>query len=121
MRVSKIHFIKEWENIDESLLDEKLTLAIFRIVQEQLNNIVKHAKAKIVIIGLTQLNENLQLRIKDNGIGFNPAEKRNGIGLKNIVSRTDLFNGKMSIDSQPGKGCVLEVNFKIEPKKKQEY
>jgi len=117
MKVSKIEFIKEWENIDESLLDEKLTLAIFRIVQEQLNNIVKHAKAKTVIIGLTQSNESLQLSIKDDGIGFDIAKKRNGIGLKNIVSRTDLFNGKMSISSQPGKGCELVVNFKIEPKK----
>jgi two-component system sensor histidine kinase UhpB len=117
-QLNKIQFIKEWEIIDESLVDEKLSLAIFRIVQEQLNNIFKHAKAKTVTICLKQSFENLQLKIKDDGIGFDIAEKRNGIGLKNIVSRTDLFNGKMSIDSQPGKGCLLEVNFKIEPQKK---
>ena len=110
-QVNKLHFIKEWEGIDESLLNEKLSLAIFRIVQEQLNNIFKHANAKTVIIGLKQEAGTLQLRIKDDGNGFDTSEKRKGIGLKNIVSRADLFNGEVIINSRPGEGCELTVNF----------
>lgn len=111
-QVNKLHFIKEWEGFDESLLNEKLSLVIFRIVQEQLSNIFKHAKAKTVLISLKQEAGNLQLRIKDDGNGFDINEKRKGIGLKNIVSRADLFYGEVIINSQPGKGCELIVNFK---------
>lgn len=51
------------------------------------------------------------MRIKDDGNGFDTSEKRKGIGLKNIVSRADLFNGEVIINSQPAKGCELIVNF----------
>jgi signal transduction histidine kinase len=110
-QADKLHFIKEWKDIDESLLNDKLSLVIFRIVQEQLNNIFKHAKAKTVIIGLKQEAGSLQLKIKDDGTGFDTSEKRKGIGLKNIVSRADLFNGEVIINSKPGEGCELIVNF----------
>jgi signal transduction histidine kinase len=51
------------------------------------------------------------LNIKDDGIGFDPSQKRNGVGLQNIVSRTELFNGNVSINAEPGKSCELVVNF----------
>ncbi|MCW3089703.1 MAG: domain S-box protein [Ferruginibacter sp.] len=108
-----LRFIREWKGIDETLLSEKLSLSVYRIVQEQINNIFKHAKATKVIIGLTQNKEILRLRIKDNGIGFDTAVKRNGIGLKNIISRTNLFKGEVVINSHPGEGCELLVSLKM--------
>jgi two-component system sensor histidine kinase UhpB len=115
-RVSTLHFIKEWDYFDESLLDEKLSLAIYRIVQEQVNNILKHAKATTVIIRLKQNAGTLQLSIKDDGVGFDTAEKKVGVGLKNIVSRIELFKGTHVINSKPEQGCELIVSFNIESK-----
>jgi signal transduction histidine kinase len=76
-----------------------------------LNNVVKHANATKVIITLSQINNHTILVIKDNGKGFNTIEKRNGIGLNNIISRTKVFNGSVDIQSAPGRGCKLRVSL----------
>ncbi len=88
-------------------------LAIYRIIQEQLNNIVKHANATAVGITISQTDATTRLTIKDNGKGFNIDEKRNGIGLNNIVSRAKVFNGTVEIESAPGNGCALRVTLPI--------
>lgn len=93
------------------VMDQKL--AIYRITQEQLNNIVKHARASTVSIILSQTDKQTMLIIKDNGKGFNTFEKRNGIGLNNIISRAKVFNGNVDIESAPGKGCLLMVTLPI--------
>jgi signal transduction histidine kinase len=82
-------------------------------VQEQLNNILKHAAARQVIItvGLTGEGQNIRLLVKDDGKGFDMESKKNGVGLRNIISRADLFGGKSLIQSSPGNGCELEVIF----------
>jgi len=103
------------DSIDESSISEKLKLTVYRIVQEQLNNILKHAKAKTIVIMLREKNGILRLRINDDGIGFDINLKRNGVGLQNIISRAELFHGKAVINSQPGMGCELIVDFKNEP------
>ena len=112
-RVNKINFIKAWYNFDESVLNEKQSLGIFRILQEQLNNVIKHARAKNVIIGLSEKENKIQLQIKDDGVGFELTEKRKGIGLKNIASRTELLNGELIINSSPGNGFELLVNIDL--------
>ena len=106
-----IHFLIDWQIPDENTLSEKLKLTIFRIVQEQLNNIFKHAKASNIIISLKQEEEGIQLSIKDDGVGFDTSQKRNGVGLQNIFERTDLLKGTATINSQPGAGCELIINF----------
>jgi signal transduction histidine kinase len=112
-RVYDLKFITNWEGIDEPQLSDQLKLTIYRILQEQLNNILKHAKAKTVSIELKQHGILLELNIKDDGIGFDVSSKRNGVGLQNIISRTELFNGNVSINSPPGKGCELIIYFNI--------
>lgn len=106
-----IHFVIDWRLTDEKSLTEKLKFTIYRIVQEQLNNIFKHAKASKVIITVQQTSGMLQLNIKDDGIGFDQAKKRDGVGLLNIKTRAELLNGNVLIYSQPGDGCELEINF----------
>jgi PAS domain S-box-containing protein len=96
---------------DESSIPDKLKLTIYRIVQEQLNNILKHAAAQKVIIHLVKDNEKNLLSIKDDGAGFDTAKKSNGVGLMNIKTRASLFSGDVSIISSPGKGCELRVLF----------
>jgi len=97
----------------EDLLDDKLKTAIFRILQEQLNNVLKHADASIVHISIKQTPDSLNLQITDNGKGFDPEKKRKGIGLSNIISRAEVFHGQVTIDSSPGKGCHMTINFRL--------
>ena len=90
-------------------MDQKL--AIYRIAQEQLNNIIKHANATAVEVSLSYDSGYVVLAVRDNGKGFNPRSKRNGIGLNNIIGRARVFDGKAAIYSEPGKGCLLKVMF----------
>jgi signal transduction histidine kinase len=99
-------------SFDERLISDKLKLTIYRIVQEQLNNILKHASAGKVTIKLVQKNKTTLLCVKDDGVGFDTTKKAGGVGLLNIKTRASLFNGDVSIVSSPGKGCELKVLFK---------
>jgi two-component system sensor histidine kinase UhpB len=86
-------------------------LYIYRIIQEQLNNIIKHANAKNVCVELLENSHSIDLIIRDDGKGFNPQEKSNGIGLTNIQNRAELLNGNLEITSSPNKGCLLKVRI----------
>jgi two-component system sensor histidine kinase UhpB len=98
----------------DALPDKQLQLTLYRIVQEQVNNIVKHAKATAVSIALSLKNGQIALTISDNGIGFNTNEKKNGIGLRNICSRVQMHGGKVQLKSTPGAGCRLHVGIPYE-------
>ncbi|OQP43064.1 hypothetical protein A4H97_13040 [Niastella yeongjuensis] len=98
---------------DEPLLDHKLKMTIFRIVQEQLNNTIKYASATEVQVAIVQKNRQLLITIADDGKGFNTNQKSKGIGITNIISRAELFNGRVKIESSPGKGCRMQVSFTI--------
>jgi signal transduction histidine kinase len=95
--------------LDESALLPEQKINVYRIIQEQLNNILKHAQASSVIIELTREEEQIRLLLADDGKGFDPRMRRNGVGISNIISRAELYNGRVEIDSAPGKGCRLEV------------
>jgi signal transduction histidine kinase len=58
---------------------------------------------------LNKAKEQIYLQVKDDGKGFDPRLRRNGVGISNIISRAELYNGRVEIDSAPGKGCRLEV------------
>ena len=92
--------------------DEDVKLTCYRIVQVQLNNIIKHAHAKDAIIELKK-GDHLQLTIRDNGIGFSPGKNTAGIGLRNIRNRVGFYNGEVDVLSQPGKGCTLTVTIPL--------
>jgi PAS domain S-box-containing protein len=99
------------EDYDALQVDKSKELMFYRIVQEQLNNILKYANATEVTIRLQQQENHLMLLIADNGVGFNTNEQSSGIGLKNINSRINFYSGKMNLVSAPGKGCTLEVSI----------
>ena len=110
-QVNRLKITTHWNNVEESQLSDKLKVNIFRIIQEQFNNIIKHARAKNVFIHLEQKNTGVKLIIKDDGTGFDTEAKRKGVGLKNITSRADFFKGTVKINSSVGKGCELTVKF----------
>lgn len=103
----------EITGLDENLLSDGLKVTIYRIIQEQLNNILKYSSASVIRVQLTQNHYNLTLLIEDNGQGFDLKAKRKGIGLANIMSRAELYNGQAVIESSPGAGCTVLVIFGI--------
>lgn len=103
----------EVAGLNEEKLSEKLRLNTYRIVQEQLTNILKYAKATSALLKIEQDHEKLTLTIQDNGIGFDMSKKPTGIGLMNIKTRASLFNGEVIILSSPGQGFELFVMMKL--------
>ncbi|HMH31808.1 MAG TPA: PAS domain-containing protein [Puia sp.] len=104
-------------DIDETDLVEKLQLNIFRIVQEQLNNVVKHANATRVIIHMTRKADELILLISDDGDGCDLSKIVKGVGIMNIRSRAELCHGTVKITSKPGHGYSLKVLLPLKDKK----
>jgi len=92
-------------------ISNKVKLCLYRIIQEQVSNILKYAKAKNVSIVIDADEMLCSLLIKDDGIGFDANKKRKGIGLKNIESRCSMFNGTMNLVTAPGSGCTMKVQI----------
>lgn len=90
---------------DQFRLDSKKELALFRIVQELLNNAIKHANATVIHLKLRFAGQYLAVLLSDNGEGFNLQEKMDtGLGLKNLESRTEILGAGFRMNSQPGNG-----------------
>jgi PAS domain S-box-containing protein len=113
MRARTLNIEFEYIDFSEDYLPENQKLGLFRIVQEQLNNIVKHAAAQNVWMKLGEKDGEFILEIKDDGKGFSSQQGRKGIGILNIKNRAELFNGKAELFSEPGCGCSLIVSFPI--------
>lgn len=90
---------------------DEIKLMIYRVIQEQLHNIIKYAKATLVSIRVEKNHREISVEIADNGIGFNPDSKREGLGLKNIRFRTEVHKGKLSVKSSPGEGCKISISI----------
>ena len=102
---------KQLDNMDSSVMSEQLKLTIYRILQEQMNNILKYAKANKVQLKIEQQADCICMQITDDGIGFDVNQKTGGVGLLNIRTRASLVNGVVTIKSSPGNGCELNVVF----------
>jgi two-component system sensor histidine kinase UhpB len=94
-------------------IDPNMELALYRIVQEQLNNIRKYAKATLVRIELWEENGILTMEISDNGIGFDVEARKKGIGFRNMRGRTEFYSGKFQIESAPGNGSKLNIQLPL--------
>lgn len=94
-------------------IPDNIELMVFRIVQEQMNNILKHAHATEAEIKLNINKNELSVVISDNGAGFDTRKRGKGIGLTNITSRAELHQGNVEIISSPGNGCTLKIAIPI--------
>jgi signal transduction histidine kinase len=97
----------------ESRLDSDQKLAVFRILQESMNNVLRHAQATTSWIMLSLDNEYVHITLKDDGVGFEPGITKRGAGLKNIQNRIYLINGTLQLESSPQKGCTIYLQFPI--------
>lgn len=110
---SSILLFGDIDNIDH-LLNPKQELNVYRIIQECLNNIIKHSKADSAQVIINETRKRIFLSIKDNGVGFNYYEKYqkpNSIGLKNLKNRVIFLKGLISIKSILNKGTTIEISF----------
>lgn len=110
-----ILFFTEIDVTEENLSDLQ-RVNIFRIVQECLSNIIKHAKADSARVALTVLNQKATIVVQDNGVGFDFSKKYNTIntlGLKTIQERASFLNGILEIDSKKEQGTVFSIVFPI--------
>jgi|GEM_PF-1587518 len=106
-----VHFKCQFMGLTRKL-DKFIQIAVYRIVQELMMNIVKHAEAKEAYIKVEVSTEEVRITVKDDGVGFNTSsEKSNGIGLKTIQSKVKLLNGHYNIISSPGGGSIIEISF----------
>ncbi|MCA9141769.1 MAG: MASE1 domain-containing protein [Planctomycetaceae bacterium] len=95
-------------------LEARLEGMIFRMVQESLNNVEKHAKAKYASVRITQDGGQLKIVVRDDGKGFNPAKvSRRRFGLRSIRERARLVGGTVQIESEPGKGTSVIIQLPI--------
>jgi PAS domain S-box-containing protein len=111
--LNQIHVTFNFDENLETVLNKNQKLTIFRIIQEAINNVLRHAEAKKVVINLHRKDDKVELLIDDDGKGFTPDMVKKGIGLNNIKNRISLINGSVDLKSEPDKGCQLIINFPI--------
>ncbi|WP_310557152.1 histidine kinase [Flavobacterium sp.] len=101
--------------VEFDIKDNDKHLHIFRIIQELINNSIKHGKAKNISIGFTKTGAITTLIYSDNGVGFDiqKMENQKGLGMKNIESRIDFLNAVMTIESSFNKGVVFRIAFPL--------
>jgi PAS domain S-box-containing protein len=93
-----------------SLSNKSQEITIFRIIQEFINNALKHADASHIFIDFKKLKTNLKIVLRDDGVGFKLFDKKEtGMGLRNVQSRIASYNGEIKITSSPGKGTKYEL------------
>jgi len=112
--------LKVYYRLDEfrQPVSDDVQLTIYRILQEQFNNILKYANASSVFISVKHQPDYIQLSIKDDGEGFSLNSKKNGIGFENIKRRVQVLDGQVKIFSAPGDGCEVNVQIPFRQKKR---
>ena len=98
----------EWDS-----LEGDIKINAYRIVQESLQNCVKHAQCENASVNFECEGNTLKLSVQDDGVGFDMNKGKRGIGLRNIISRVKKVNGTFDIDSKKGKGTTIKVNIPL--------
>ena len=109
----RIHL--ETLGLDGDRLDSTVEGTLYRVVQEAVQNIVKHARASQINLQLIRHTHELTLLIEDNGVGFDPAAlgPDAGLGLRNMASRVAYLGGSLDVDSRPGHGTTVAATVPL--------
>ena len=101
--------------LDQAVIDQTTSITIYRVIQELINNAIKHAAAMQAIVQLSKTNGRLSVTVEDDGKGFDPTILKNakGIGWSNIESRVEFLKGKVDINSQKDKGTSVLVELDV--------
>jgi len=109
---TNINFVANIDNIDNVFIPE-VEINIYRIIQESLNNVIKHSEAKEVIVSVLKKEKSIIINISDDGKGFDIRERRNGFGLKGIEERVKLLDGEFNIESEVGRSTSVRITFPL--------
>lgn len=112
---NRIEIVYKGEDLANLQIPQEVHLAVYRIIQEQLNNVIKYAEASLVVIALKKTETELTLQLTDNGKGFDVGAKRSGIGITNMQTRAENLGGLFRLQSAQGKGCEVNVCFPLQP------
>lgn len=93
--------------------DDTISLNIYRLLQEALTNVVRHAKASEAMIVCRQLSESYYFEVRDNGIGFDLAKVEHGVGLDSMSDRIKMLGGAMQIHTKPGEGTTVTMEVPL--------
>jgi len=115
-RINRSGFIKVVSDVQgtEKNIPDQHKMIAFRIVQEGLQNIIKHAGASDVLVSINYQEDGVYITLADNGVGFDPEaelKKKDGLGLQNILRRAELVGGRAEIISRPGEGTKLQIQM----------
>ena len=111
---SSIKFRYELDNIDK-LFDQETEINLFRMIQESINNILKHSEATEAVISVLKDSKEVSVNVKDNGKGFDVlmSKSKRGLGLMSLFERAKISGAKVDIDSRPGKGTLINISISI--------
>ena len=104
------------ENVEWDKVANNIKINMYRILQEGLQNINKYAQAKNILVEIKGDKENVSLTIQDDGIGFDVSKKSKGIGMQNMISRTNDCNGIIDLSSKKDNGTKIVITLPIETK-----
>jgi len=108
-----------YDDGSEKLLDDNVRVLLFRNVRELLTNVIKHSNAKKVTVSVRKIDDEIQVAVKDDGVGFDverqaaTAGRRDEYGLMSIRERLEDVGGKFEIDSSPGGGCTVTMTVPV--------
>ncbi len=94
-------------------LPQRIEVVVYRLVQELLNNVLKHAGASHVIVQLVRTGLQMQVVVEDDGCGFEPAAVQQGMGLYSVQARVDYLRGTLELQSSPGQGTSTTIDFTL--------
>jgi len=106
---SKVRIRYQITGLTDTVIKKELHLGVYRILQEQLNNILKHSEASEVAVQLEQRQQAIHLLVSDNGKGFLEKNSKRGLGLLNMRTRAESLNGTFELESHTGGGCKIKV------------
>ena len=112
LSLSNIEFNLEHFNIEERL-PQKIEITIYRIIQELINNIIKHSQATEVNVQLFTTSNAVVLIVEDNGVGFSSNKNKNGVGLLNISSRLNMVKGAVNFEPSPKSGTLVTIKIPL--------
>ncbi|MBS1811233.1 MAG: hypothetical protein JST84_23925, partial [Acidobacteria bacterium] len=102
----------EIDSID-NIFNESEEISVYRIIQESLNNIIKHSNASNAKVKIKRTESQVLMMIEDNGKGFDTTSASSGLGLVGLKERAQLLNAQLLIDSKPGKGTAIQVAIRL--------
>jgi signal transduction histidine kinase len=112
--VDTIRFQINFDIQNDAQLSSKQAINLYRIIQEIVNNAIKHAKARNISVSISQIGNGLQIKISDNGIGFDyESNKKKSFGLTNIQNRIKELYGSLQVESKKEKGTNYSITFKL--------